>query len=202
MASDPQGDITRLLNCRDGEPRNCERLAELLYKELRRLAARAMVDEPSGHTLQATAVAHDAYLKLIDQSDISWQSRAHFFAVASRTMRHMLVDYGRKRRSLKRGGSERRVDLEEAGNATTVDCDELLNLDQALNRLEAIDKRQLAIVELRYFGGLTEDEVANVLAISPRTVKREWKSARLWLHAELTRPRSSSGTRSSTPGQT
>ncbi len=188
MAPDSQGDITRLLNGTDGQPRNCERLAELVHGELRRLAAKLMVSEPSDHTLQATAVAHDAYLKLLDQPDRSWQSRGHFFAVAARTMRRMLVDQGRKRRSLKRGGAGHRVDLDEAGNATVADREELFALDQALTRLELNDKRQLDIVELRYFAGLKEEEIAEVLGISVRTVKREWTVARLWLHAELTRP--------------
>jgi RNA polymerase sigma factor (TIGR02999 family) len=197
MVPGSQGDITLLLNGTDGAPRNCERLAELVHGELRRLAARVMCSEPSDHTLQATAVAHDAYLKLVEQPDRSWQSRAHFFAVAAKTMRRMLVDHGRKRRSLKRGGAEHRVDLEEAGNATTADREDLLALDQALTRLERIDKRQIEIVELRYFAGLNEEEIANVLNISVRTVKREWTVARLWLHAELTRPSPASTTKGS-----
>ena len=115
--------------------------------------------EPSDHTLQATEVAHDAYLKLVDQPDHSWQSRGHFFAAAAKTMRRMLVDHGRKRRSIKRGGAGKRVDLDEVGNATTADRDELLALDQALTRLEHIDKRQHDIVELRYFAGLKEERL-------------------------------------------
>ena len=198
MASASQDDITLLLNGTNGQPRNCERLAELVHGELRRLAARVMVYEPSEHTLQATEVAHDAYLKLINQPDRSWKSRGHFFAVAASTMRLMLVDQGRKRRSLKRGGSGRRVDLDEAGNATAADLDELIALDQALTRLERFDPRQLKIVELRYFAGLTEEEIAAVLDTSVRTVKRDWAVARLWLHAELTRPYSSANQTSRT----
>jgi RNA polymerase sigma factor (TIGR02999 family) len=188
MAPVTQGEITLLLN-RTGEPDKCEKLAELVYAELRKIAARAMSSEPSDHTLQATAVATDAYYKLLEQTDHPWQSRKHFFAAAAKTMRQMLVDHGRKRRSQKRGGEARRVDLDEAGNATSVDLEELLDLDQALTRLEATDPRQLEIVELRYFAGLTEEEIAEVMGIGLRTVKREWSVARVWLHAELTRAR-------------
>jgi RNA polymerase sigma factor (TIGR02999 family) len=192
MSPAPKGEITRLLNRTGAEPENCERLAELVYAELRRIAARVMLSEPNDHTLQATAVATDAYLKLLEQPDRPWQSRKHFFAAAAKTMRQMLVDHGRKRRSQKRGGEARRVDLDEAGNAAAVDLEELIALDQALTRLEARDERQLEIVELRYFAGLTEEEIAAVLGIGLRSVKREWAVARLWLHAELTRPPSGS----------
>jgi RNA polymerase sigma factor (TIGR02999 family) len=189
MAPASQGEITLLLNGTSEEPEKCQKLADLVYGELRRIAARAMHSEPSDHTLQATALAHDVYLKLRERPDCSWQSRAHFFAAAAKAMRQMLVDHGRRRRSQKRGGLGRRVDLEEAGNAAAANFEDLLAVDQALTRLEAEDKRQLQIVELRYFAGLTEEEIAAVLDISTRTVKREWTFARLWLHAELTRAR-------------
>ena len=188
------GEITVLLNRAGAEPEKCERLAELVYAELRKIAARAMLSEPSDHTLQATAVATDAYYKLMEQTNPPWQNRKHFFAAAAKTMRQMLVDHGRKRRSQKRGGVARRVDLDEAGNVTAVDLEELLALDQAMTRLESTDKRQMEIVELRYFAGLTEDEIAVVRGIGLRTVKREWAVARLWLHAELTRPPSAATT--------
>lgn len=197
MSSAPKGEITLLLNRTGTEPEKCERLAELVYAELRRIAARVMLAEPNDHTLQATAVATDAYFKLLDQPARPWQSRKHFFAVAAKTMRQMLVDHGRKRRAQKRGGEARRVDLDEAGNVTAVDLEELLALDQALTHLEFKDQRQLEIVELRYFAGLTEEEIAAVLDIGLRTVKREWAVARLWLHAELTRPPSGSAAKTS-----
>jgi RNA polymerase sigma-70 factor, ECF subfamily len=183
-----QGEITVLLNKPGAESQKCERLAELVYADLRQIASRVMVSEPPDHTLQPTVVATDAYLKLVDEGGHPWESRQHFFAAATKTMRQMLVDHGRKRRAQKRGGSVRRVDLDEAHNATAMDLEDLLALDQALTRLEAVDKRLLDIVELRYFVGLTEEETAAVLSIGLRTVKREWAFARLWLHAELTRP--------------
>lgn len=192
-----QGEITLLLNRKGAEPEQCERLAELVYAELRQIASRVMVSEPSDHTLQPTVVATEAYLKLVDQKDRPWESRKHFFAAAAKTMRQMLVDHGRKRRAQKRGGALRRVDLDEAGNATAVDLEDLLALDEALTRLERLDKRQLEIVELRYFAGLTEEETAAVMDIGLRTVKREWAFARLWLHAELTRPLSASAVKTS-----
>jgi RNA polymerase sigma factor (TIGR02999 family) len=192
MVPATKGEITLLLNRPGAEPEKCGRLAELVYAELRQIAARAMLCEPNDHTLQATAVATDAYYKLIEQTDRPWESRKHFFAAAAKTMRQMLVDHGRKRRAQKRGGVARKVDLDEVGNATAVDLEDLLALDEALRGLEARDSRQLEIVELRYFAGLTEEEIANVLGIGLRTVKREWAVARLWLHAELTRPPSGS----------
>lgn len=197
MAPASKGEITLLLNRTGTEPEKCERLAELVYAELRRIAARVMLSEPNDHTLQATAVATDAYFKLLEQPDRPWQSRKHFFAAAAKTMRQMLVDHGRKRRAQKRGGVARRVDLDEVGNAAAVDLEELLALDQALTRLESKDPRQLEIVELRYFAGLTEEEIAAVLDVGLRTVKREWAVARLWLHAELTRPPSGSAAKNS-----
>ncbi|MBZ5623412.1 MAG: sigma-70 family RNA polymerase sigma factor [Acidobacteriia bacterium] len=183
-----QGEITQLLNRNGAGREKCERLAELVYADLRQIASRVMVSEPQDHTLQPTVVATDAYLKLVEQPGGPWQSRHHFFAAAAKTMRQMLVDHGRKRRAQKRGGAAQRVDLDEVGNAKAVDLEELLALDEALTRLESIDKRQIQIVELRYFTGLTEEETAEVMGIGLRTVKREWAVARAWLHADLTRP--------------
>jgi len=186
-----------MLNRTGAGPEKCEKLAELVYAELRRIAARVMLSEPNDHTLQATAVATDAYLKLMEPADRPWESRKHFFAAAAKTMRQMLVDHGRKRRAQKRGGAAKKVDLDEVGNAGAADLEELLALDQALTGLEHTDRRQLEIVELRYFAGLTEEEIAAVLDIGLRTVKREWAVARLWLHAELTRPPSGSAAKTS-----
>jgi RNA polymerase sigma factor (TIGR02999 family) len=159
---------------------------ELLYSELRRIAAGLMASERRDHTLQPTAVATEAYLQLVDEPNRNWQNRAHFFAAAAQAMRHILVDYGRKKHSQKRGGSYQRVDLDEAAKVGIAADDDVLALDDALKRLERIDPRQSRVVELRYFGGLTEEETAEVMNISPRTVKREWTVAKAWLYAELT----------------
>ena len=182
------GDITRLLNGRDSSsPADKERLAELVYGELRRIAGHIMAAERPGNTLQATALATDAYLSLLQNHDVQWCDRFHFFAVASRAMRRVLVDHSRRKASQKRGAGWERTDASEAVTFPMREAEELLALDQALSRLEQLDSRQSQIVELRYFGGLTEEEVAEVLDISVRTVKREWSVARAWLFAELTR---------------
>ncbi|HTS30582.1 MAG TPA: sigma-70 family RNA polymerase sigma factor [Bryobacteraceae bacterium] len=182
------GEITLLLKrvaC--GDSRAEDALAQAVYSELRRIAGRMMAREAPTHTLQPTAIADEAFLKLIDQPDRSWQNRAHFFAVAAQSMRRILVDYGRQKRALKRGRDLQRPadDLDCIGAFSSLD--NVLAIDEALTRLSAIDSRQGRIVELRYFAGLTEDETAQVLAISPRTVKRDWAVARAWLYAELSR---------------
>ncbi|HWC95428.1 MAG TPA: sigma-70 family RNA polymerase sigma factor [Candidatus Sulfopaludibacter sp.] len=181
------GDITQLLN-RAGVTLSADgqQTVQLLYAELRRIASKLMAGEPANHTLQPTAVANEAYLKLVDERRQNWDSRTHFFAAAAQVMRHILVDYGRKKHALKRGGEFQRVDLDQAAGVGIAPDDNLLALDEALQHLERRDPRQSRIVELRYFGGLTEDEVAGVLSISVRTVKREWGVARAWLYAELT----------------
>jgi RNA polymerase sigma-70 factor, ECF subfamily len=184
----PPGEITLLLNrISAGEQEEYNRLAELVYAELRKIASHVMVSESRDHTLQPTMMATEAYFKLVDHRSHNWQNRAHFFAVAAQAMRRIMVDYGRKRRSLKRGGTSRRVELDQAANVALDSHEDVLALDEALTRLEAIDQRQSQIVELRYFSGLTEEETAAALGIGLRTVKREWAVARAWLHAELTR---------------
>jgi RNA polymerase sigma-70 factor, ECF subfamily len=175
------GDITRLLN---GTAKDRERLADVVYAELRRIAGSIMSGERPGHTLQPTVLATEAWLNLTDGANRNWQNRAHFFAVAARAMRRVLVNYGRRRRSLKRGGDMQRIELADVLPGTG-DLEEIVALDQALTRLEELDARQCRIVELRYFAGLTEEETAEVLGISLRTVKREWQMARAWLFAEL-----------------
>ena len=186
MGSSSVGEITRLLNgARAGNRGDRETLATLVQAELRRIAARIMDSERSGHTLQPTALATDAYMGLVGHADQNWQNRAHFFAVASHAMRHVLVDYSRGKRALKRSGT-RVEDLDQL-MANIQDPDTILALDQALTRLAQKDSRQAQVVELRYFGGLTEEEIAEVWNLSPRTVKREWSAARAWLFAELTR---------------
>jgi len=188
MSPSVPGEITLLLNrVSAGEQEEYNRLAELVYAELRKIASHVMVSESRDHTLQPTMIATEAYFKLVDHGSHNWQNRAHFFAAAAQAMRRIMVDYGRRRRSLKRGGTSRRVELDEAANVALDSHEDVLALDEALTRLEAIDKRQSQIVELRYFSGLTEEETAAALGIGLRTVKREWAVARAWLHAELTR---------------
>lgn len=188
MGSSAPGEITLLLNrVAAGEHDEYSRLAELVYSDLRRIASQVMVSESRDHTIQPTMIATDAYFRLVDHGSQNWQNRAHFFAVAAQAMRRIMVDYVRRRRSQKRGGTSKRVDLDEAANIARDSHDDVLALDEALTRLEAIDRRQSQIVELRYFSGLTEEETATVMGIGLRTVKREWAVARAWLHAELTR---------------
>jgi RNA polymerase sigma-70 factor (ECF subfamily) len=189
MEPEIPGEITLVLNRSGTAAEKCQRLAELVYGDLRQIASRVMVSEPIDHTLQPTVVATDALMKLAVQPDKPWQSRKHFYAVAAKTMRQMMVDHGRKRRAQKRGGAFHKVDPLDVVDTKGGDPEDLLALDQALTRLERIDKVQSAIVELRYFGGLTEEETAAVLNLGLRTVKREWGFARVWLHAELTRAR-------------
>lgn len=183
---DRADDITQLLNRAGVGDADSDRAVELLYNELRRIAAGIMASERKDHTLQPTAVATEAYIQLVDQRNRNWQNRAHFFAAAAQAMRHILVDYGRKKHAQKRGRSFQRVDLDQAAAVGIAPDDDVLALDNALHRLAKFDPRQSRIVELRYFGGLTEEETAEVLNISLRTVKREWAVARVWLYAELT----------------
>jgi len=158
----------------------------LVYEELRRLARHYMAAERPGHTLQTTALIHDAYLQLIDQRSLSWQNRAHFFGVAAQAMRRVLVDHARTRDAVKRGGGAPKASLEEA--ATIPDRpEELIALDRALNDLATIDPRKSRVVELRYFGGLSVEETAEVLGVSPVTVMREWRAAKAWLLRAMTR---------------
>ena len=180
------GEITRLLNAApSGNSSEREELATLVYAELRRIGAQIMASERGDHTLQATVLASEAYCSLI-RANQHWQSRAHFFAVAARAMRQVLVDYSRRKRSLKRGGNLRRLDLADAVAVPVNGSEDLLALDEALSRLARQDPRQSLVVELRYFGGLTEEETAEIMQVSVRTIKREWSSARAWLFAELT----------------
>ncbi len=180
------GDITRLLNNSDSLA-DKQLLADLVYADLRRIARHIMSAERPGHTLQATALATDAYLSLIKDHDVQWCDRFHFFAVAARAMRRVLVDHSRRKQAQKRGAGWQRLDSVDAAIIPVRDTEELLALDEAMDRLERLDPRQSQIVELRYFGGLTEEETAELLGISVRTVKREWSVARAWLFAELTR---------------
>ena len=183
----PHGEITRLLaRVRTGDQQANAQLAPLIYDELRRTAAYYMRAERPDHTLQATALVHETYLKLVGQ-DIDWQSRAHFFAVAAQVMRRVLVDYARATKADKRAGKLVRIPLESALVYAEEQSGELIALDEALERLGQWDPRQSRIVELRFFAGLSVEETAEVLGISMRTVKRDWSMARAWLYSELTK---------------
>lgn len=160
-------------------------LAPLVHEELRRIARRCMAGERAGHTLQATALVHEAYLRLVDVRRVQWRDRAHFLAMAARLMRRVLVDHARAKRYQKRGGGAVRVTFAEelpVGEAPDLD---LLAVDEALSALAVVDERKGRVVELRFFGGLTVDETADVLEVSPETVMRDWKMAKAWLRREL-----------------
>jgi RNA polymerase sigma factor (TIGR02999 family) len=168
-----------------GQPQDVAELFTLVYKQLRMIAARHLRQERADHTLQATALVHEAYLRLVRQEATTWQSRAHFFAVVSRVMRHVLVDYGRGRQRKKRGANPFKVPLRDGDFGAEAHVEEILALDESLKRLEGIDPRQTLIVELRYFGGLSVEEIAEVLGVSAKTVKRDWSVARAWLYGQL-----------------
>lgn len=179
-------EVTILLNkLGDGDQNAAAQLVPLVYKELRRMASQYLRQERPGHTLQATALVHEAYIKLAGQRDAKWQNRAHFFGVASQLMRRILVDYARAQQRGKRGGKQQRVSLDESLLVSADRTDELLEVNEALAKLEAMDARQARIVELRYFGGLTTEETAEVLHISSKTVLREWSMAKAWLYGSL-----------------
>ena len=175
-----------LVEWSEGHEEVWEELAPLVYDELRRLAHRQLRREGVGHTLQATALVHEAYLRLIEQRHVRWQNRAHFFGVASQMMRRILVNYARDRRALKRGGSAPKLPLNEALAWAPAREVELVALDEALTRLAAIDPQKSRIIELRFFAGATNEETAEVLGVSPATVKNKWNLARAWLYRELT----------------
>jgi len=186
MASDSDNVTRLLIEWGDGNQQALEALVPLIYKELRNLAHNFLYRERPGHTLQTTALVHEAYLKLIDQDDARWQNRAHFFAIAAQAMRRILIDSARKHAAAKRGGPQAELSLDEVADIALEPDINLLKLDEALNELAKIDPRQSRIVELRYFGGLTIEETAEVISVSPATVKREWMMARAWLHQEIT----------------
>jgi RNA polymerase sigma factor (TIGR02999 family) len=184
---DPRQEFTRLLIAwGDGDRSALDRLLPTIYDELRKLARSQLGREQQGHTLQTTALVHEAFLRLVDARHIRWDSRAHFFGITARLMRQILVDHARTRAAAKRGGGVANVPLDEALElATRAVRGDLLTLDEALQRLESIDQRQSQIIELRFFGGLTVEEISTVLDLSPGTVKREWTLARAWLWRAL-----------------
>ncbi len=178
--------VTQLLGeWSSGDEGALGKLFPLVHPELHRLAHHYMSREREGHTLQTTAVLNEAYLRLVDNTKPVWQGRTHFIAAAAQMMRHIMVDHARKNKSLKRGGGALKVTLDEAALVTETRSQELLDLDEALERLAAQDARKSQIVELRYFGGLTVEETAEFLKLSQRTVEREWTAAKAWLYREL-----------------
>lgn len=182
----PSKDITELLQAwSDGDQSALEKLTPLVYEELHNQARSQMSREGEGHVLQATALIHEVYLRLVDFQGVRWQDRAHFFAVCARLMRRILVDFARSRDSLKRGGENKRLTLDEDVVATTDAPGQLLALEEALTKLSKVDPRKSSVVELRFFGGLTVRETAVVLNLSPDTVMRDWSLARGWLLREI-----------------
>lgn len=182
------GDVTRLLvDYSNGKREALDVLTPLVYGELRNLAARYLRRERSDHTLQSTALVHEAYLRLIDQNQVRWQNRAHFFGVAAQMIRRILVDHARTKHAQKRGGNAQKLSLDEAiGLPEQRDLD-IIALDDALKLLAELDPQQSKVIELRFFGGLSIEETAEALGISPATVKREWVTARAWLLRQLSR---------------
>jgi RNA polymerase sigma factor (TIGR02999 family) len=186
MSMSSTHDITELLLAwSNGDQAALERLTPLVYQELYRLAKGYMRGERPGHTLQTTALVHEVYLRLVDVSRMRWQNRAHFFAICAQLMRQILVDFARARHNLKRGGELQRVSLDEALEIAQGQEADLVALDEALKHLAAIDPRKSRVVELRFFGGLSVEETAEVLQVSPDTVMRDWRLAKIWLLHEI-----------------
>jgi len=186
MPSVSQQRVTELLaQWSNGDNAALVVLTPLIYEELRRLAHHHMDGQRPDHTLQTTALVNEAYLRLADQTSPHWQNRAHFFAVAARAMRQILVSYARSQRAQKRGGGALRIDLNEAALVSPEESKEIVDLHEALERLAELDSRKARVVELKYFGGLNYDEIAEVLKISRITARRDWEFAKLWLYTEL-----------------
>ncbi len=181
---EPAQDITRQLTAwRKGDKAALDNVLPAVYAELRRLARSSLARERPGHTLQPTALVHEAYVKLVDQREVDWENRAHFLGIAAHVMRRILTQYAVRRRALKRGGGE--TPTVDFGSGTSLSPEDVLQIHDSLEKLAAIDPQQARVVELRYFGGLTIEEAAEVLDISPASVKREWSMARAWLLREL-----------------
>ena len=200
--STPSQNITKLLvDWRNGDQEALDQLMPLVYEELRRMANHYMRNERKGHTLQTSALVNEAYLRLVDHENIDWQNRSHFFGLAAQAMRRILVDHARSRNYQKRGGNAERVSLDEAANFAEERATELIALDEALQELAKLDPRKSRIVEMRYFGGLTGEETAEVLGISTATVARDWETAKAWLLRELSRTESMARPASNTSAQ-
>ena len=174
-----------LLKWGRGDESALERLIPLVHRELQQIAQRCMAGERAGHSLQATALVNEAYLRLIDTKDVAWHDRAHFLAVAARVMRRILVDHARARRAQKRGGPATRVTFDEALVVTNAPREDFVALDDALEALATFDERKSRVVELRFFGGLSVEETASVLKVSAETVMRDWRLAKAWLQREM-----------------
>ena len=184
--STPQYRVTQLLQqWSHGDDAAVVELTPLVYDELRRLAHHFMEGQRLNHTLQTTALVNEAYLRLADQTNPNWNGRAHFFAVAARAMRQILVSYARSNRAQKRGGGAVRIELDEAAILSPQQSQEIIDLNEALDRLDILDSRKAQVVELKFFGGLNYDEIAEVLKIARATVRRDWEFAKLWLYTEL-----------------
>jgi len=179
-------DLTGLLvEWRDGDKAALDRLMPLVYDELRRIAHRYIQRERAGHTLQTSALVNEAYLRLAGQQDVSWQNRAHFFAVTAQTMRHLLIDHARRRRYAKHGGELQQVPIDDASQMSMQRATELIALEEALDELATLDQRKSQVVELRYFGGLSLEETAEVMNVSLMTVRRDWRAAKAWLYRRI-----------------
>ncbi len=184
--ADAREDVTEVLEqLKNGDQRAADKLLPLVYDEFRALARHYLSQERHNHTLQPTALVHEAYLKLVDQTRVDWQGRSHFFAVAAQAMRRILVDHARSRQREKRGGGRARVTLDEAVALSPQKDEDVLALDEALEKLAKLDARQAKVVELRFFGGMNVEEVAAALSVSKRTVEGDWTFARAWLSREL-----------------
>ena len=187
MAQKPQHQITQLLaEWSEGNQSALDELYPLVYEELHRLARRYMSRERKGHTLQTTALINEAYVRLVDQKNVRWANRSHFFAISAQIMRRILIDHARRHAYAKRGGGAKQVSLEEAAIVAPDQASELVRLDEALQILAKMDERRCHVVELRYFGGLSNEEIAGVLKVSENTVTRDWNLARAWLYQQLT----------------
>ncbi len=181
-------EVTRILTAiEQGDAHAADELLPLVYQELRQLAAQRMKQEKPGQTLQATALVHEAYLRLVGAEDQNWDGRTHFFAAAAEAMRRILIDNARRKQRIKRGGGHQRVDLKDADLAIEAPSDDLIALDEALEKLSRKDQVKSDLVKLRYFAGLTLEQAANILKLSQRTAKRHWAYARAWLYREITR---------------
>lgn len=190
MSGELQHEVTQILHdWSGGDPQAPERLMPFVYDELRRLARAFLSRERGGHTLQPTALVHEAYVRLVDQTRVDWQNRAHFYGIASRMMRRVLIDHARAHVTDKRGGAAVHLSLEDVQVPVEQRAASFLALDEALVRLARMDERKSSVVEMRFFGGMTDEEIAEALGVTTRTVLRDWKKARLWLYRELSESR-------------
>jgi RNA polymerase sigma factor (TIGR02999 family) len=180
-------DVTRILNAiEQGDAKAADKLLPLVYEELRRLAAYKMSKESPGHTLQATALVHEAYIRLVGSEAQNWNSRTHFFAAAAEAMRRILIDNARRKQRLKRGGVQQKVDIDDSEITIEAPSEDLIALDEALTKLASTDKMKADLVKLRYFAGLTLEQAADILGLSKTTAKRHWTYARAWLYRQIT----------------